>query len=62
MTIRPKDLKDYRALSSVLHCGECVIDYSAVPSDYVWMFPADVIVCQACGVELVLEDKTLVEV
>lgn len=61
MAVRPQDLKDYRAHTSVLHCGECVIDYSALPSDYVWMFPTDLIVCEGCGAELVMEEKTVVD-
>lgn len=61
MAIRPKDLKEYRARCCALHCGECVVDYSASPDDYAWMFADDLIVCEACGDELVLEEKTAVQ-
>ncbi len=61
MAVRPVDLKEYRAHWSVLHCGECVVDYSASPDDYDWMFAGDLIVCEACGDELVLEEKTAVQ-
>lgn len=61
MTVRPKDLNDYRAQTSVLHCGECVADYPARRDVYTWMFETDLIVCEGCGNELVLEEKTLVQ-
>lgn len=61
MSVRPKDLKDYNEPSTVLHCGECVVDYPATPDVYSWMFDTDLIVCQGCGCELVVEEKTLVQ-
>ena len=61
MTIRPKDLSSELTPSSVLHCGECVLDYPATPEVYCWMFSSDPIVCEGCGTELVLEEKTLVD-
>lgn len=61
MSVRPKDLKTDRAIWCVLHCGECIIDYSASSVHYEWMFETDPIVCEACGEELVLEEKTLTE-
>jgi hypothetical protein len=61
MTVRPKDLAKQCTAGRVLSCGECVIDYSAQPDAYVWMFPGDPIVCEACGTELVLEEITLIE-
>lgn len=59
--MRPSDLEEDGAAWFALHCGECVADYSAHPSAYRWMFPDDMIVCEACGTELVLEERTLVE-
>lgn len=59
--VRPKDLNDSKAIWCVLHCGECVTDYSASPIAWEWMFDTDAIVCAGCGEELVLEEKTLVE-
>jgi hypothetical protein len=61
MSVRPKDLRDDEAPWFALHCGECVVDYTAEPGAYTWMFPDDLIVCEGCGSELVLEQKTLVE-
>lgn len=61
MAVRPSDLKEESAAWLALHCGECVVDYSAHPGAYGWMFPDDMIVCEGCGTELVLEERTLVE-
>jgi DNA-directed RNA polymerase subunit RPC12/RpoP len=60
MTVRPSDLRVEGAGRYALHCGECVTDYSASPLAYDWMFEQDLIVCEACGSELVLEEKTAV--
>jgi hypothetical protein len=59
--VRPKDLTKESAPWLALHCGECIVDYPAFPDAYSWMFDDDVIVCEGCGTELVLEEKTLVE-
>lgn len=60
MSVRPKDLKEDGAPRYALHCGECVADYSASPLAYDWMFANDLIVCEGCGAELTLEEKTTV--
>ena len=58
MAVRPKDLNEK---AQALHCGECVVDYPAVPELYEWMFDGDLIVCAACGVELVTVEKIMVD-
>lgn len=57
MTVRPKDLNE----ALVLHCGECVVEYPATPELYEWMFDSDLIVCAACGAELVAVEKAMTE-
>lgn len=59
MSVRPKDLREDGARFA-LHCGECVADYTACREAYVWMFEDDLIVCEGCGTELVLEETTVV--
>ena len=62
MAVRPKDLTDNaRADTLALHCGECVVDYPALPGLYEWMFDNDLIVCAACGVELVVVEKVMAD-
>jgi hypothetical protein len=61
MSIRPKDLKNGSAPRFALHCGECVADYSASADAYVWMQDDAPIVCEACGIELILEETTIVD-
>jgi hypothetical protein len=61
MPVRPKDLKEGNAAPLVLYCGDCVTDYSAARADYDWMFPGDTICCMACGLELMLTEKVMIE-
>ncbi len=61
MSVRPKDLRESNSQRLALHCGECVVDYSASPDHYGWMFAEDLIVCEGCGGELVLEERTMVD-
>lgn len=62
MAVRPKDLNEKpRAGELALHCGECVVDYPAVPELYDWMFDGDLIVCAGCGGELIAVEKVMVD-
>lgn len=62
MAVRPKDLiESERAEGLALHCGDCVVDYPALPELYEWMFASDLIVCAACGAELVAVEKVMVD-
>ena len=61
VSVRPKDLLEEKARDTALHCGECVVDYPAIAELYDWMFPDDFICCVACGAELVVEKKVMVE-
>jgi len=62
MSVRPKDLIEVKRPEALaLHCGDCLVDYPAMPELYEWMFEGDLIVCAACGVELVAVEKVMVE-
>ena len=61
MTITPRMLSSMESEKvplAALHCGECLTDYPALPDAYDWMFDDDLIVCAACGSELVLTTTT----
>ncbi len=63
MTVRPKDLREEETSSDrVLHCGECLLNFSANKRDWDWMFPNDLIACQSCGGELALTETLTIEV
>jgi hypothetical protein len=61
MSVRPMDLTVFRSQYRVLHCGECLVDYSASPAPYTCLPEDKPIVCVGCGTELSLEDKLLVD-
>lgn len=61
MAVRPKDLREKLVEGLALHCGECVVDYPALPELYEWMFDSDLIVCAACGAELVAVERAMVD-
>ncbi len=62
MAVRPKDLNENeRAEGLALQCGDCVVEYPALPELYEWMFDGDLIVCAACGGELVAVEKVMVD-
>lgn len=60
MPVRPRDLRGASS-RTVLHCGECVVDYPAEPDVWEWMFDTDLIVCEGCGEELVPEERTVAQ-
>lgn len=60
MAVRPKDLIA-DAPDAALHCGDCVVDYPATPALYEWMFAEDLIVCAACGAELIAVEKVMTD-